>query len=43
MDTHLREEKIGKAKNFVKSYSWAKMARETLNIYESCNSLRSGK
>ena len=39
----LRLEKIIKAKDFVKRYSWAKMAGETLKIYESCNSIRPGK
>jgi len=40
----LRTEEIERAKNFVKRYSWAKMAKETLKIYEeSCNSIRSGK
>lgn len=36
----LRTERIKKAKDFVKRYSWAKMAKETLKIYESGNSLR---
>jgi glycosyltransferase involved in cell wall biosynthesis len=35
MDAALRLEKIEKAKDFVKRYSWTKMARETLKIYES--------
>jgi len=43
MDPNLRANKINKAKNFVKRYSWTKMAEETLKIYESCFSLRSGK
>jgi glycosyltransferase involved in cell wall biosynthesis len=38
-----RVEIISKAKDFVKRYSWAKMAKETLNIYESCNSIRQSK
>lgn len=39
-----REERIKKAKDFAKRYSWDKMAEETLNIYdESCNSLRQSK
>ena len=33
MDTKLRTEKIAKAKDFVKRYSWVKMAEETLKIY----------
>ena len=43
MDSGLRVGKIEKAKDFVKRYSWAKMAQETLRIYESCNSIRQGK
>ena len=40
MDEGTRGDKIEKAKDFVKRYSWAKMAKETLNIYvESCNSI----
>lgn len=39
-----REKRIQEAKEFVKIYSWDKMAKETYKIYaESCNSLRSGK
>jgi len=38
-----REKKIDMAKDFVKQYSWAKMAKQTLDLYESCNSIRSGK
>ena len=39
-----RNARVKKAKEFVKIYSWDKMARETLQIYaESCNSLRPGK
>lgn len=34
---------IEKGKGFIKRYSWAKMAKQTLNIYEDCNRLRSGK
>ncbi len=29
-----KDERINYSQNFVKRYSWAKMARETLNIYE---------
>lgn len=43
MNTGLRENKIEKAKSFVKQYSWSKMAKETLDLYESCISLRQGK
>ena len=43
MDANLRAEKIEKGKDFVKRYSWTKMAEETLRIYASCNSLRPGK
>ena len=35
-----RDVRIDKAKDFVKRYSWAKMAKETLRIYEAGNSLR---
>ena len=35
-----REERIAKARDFVKRYSWNKMAQETLKIYESCARLR---
>lgn len=38
-----RKMKISTSIEFVKKYSWAKMAEETLKIYASCNSLRSGK
>lgn len=40
MDKSVREERIEKAKEFVKKYSWVKMAKETLNIYESSFGLR---
>ena len=43
MDGESREQKIIKARDFVKRYSWVKMAKETLVLYESCNSIRSGK
>ncbi len=44
MDENTRKKRILKAQKFVKRYSWAKMARETLKIYEQegRNSLRSG-
>lgn len=35
-----REKKIVSSIQFVKRYSWAKMAEETLKVYEGCNSLR---
>jgi len=35
-----REERITKARDFVKRYSWNKMAQETLKIYESCARIR---
>lgn len=39
-----RGKKIREAKEFVKIYSWDKMAKETLKIYaESCDSLRQSK
>lgn len=34
-----REKKISFAKSFIKRYSWAKMAKQTLDVYESCYSL----
>lgn len=44
MDPGLRAAKITKAKDFAKRFSWAKMAKETLKVYEeSCNSIRPGK
>jgi glycosyltransferase involved in cell wall biosynthesis len=43
MSKEERGERIRKAENFVKCYSWVKMAKETLRIYESCNSVRQGK
>jgi glycosyltransferase involved in cell wall biosynthesis len=38
-----RLEMIKKARVFIKRYTWSKMAQETLNVYESCTRLRSGK
>lgn len=35
-----RKKKIESSIQFVKKYSWAKMAKETLKIYASCNSIR---
>ena len=43
MNQKERVERIKKAKEFIKTYSWDKMAEETLKIYESCNSIRPGK
>jgi glycosyltransferase involved in cell wall biosynthesis len=45
MDNEERNARKQKAKEFAKIYSWSKMAKETLAIYEqeSSNSLRSGK
>ncbi len=37
-----RKEKIEYGKEFVKRYSWRKMAEETLKVYEGGISLRSG-
>lgn len=34
-----RKVRLEKAREFVKRYSWSKMAKETLKIYESCLSL----
>lgn len=45
MDFEERKERITRAQEFAKRYSWAKMAKETLNLYEEAgrNSLRSCK
>ncbi|HKB88270.1 MAG TPA: glycosyltransferase family 1 protein [Patescibacteria group bacterium] len=49
MNPNERKNKILEGQKFVKKYSWAKMAKETLDIYaeaikkESSDSLRSGK
>jgi len=42
MEGSVRKERIEKAKKFAKRYSWDKMARETLKIYEGSLSIRSG-
>ena len=42
MDKEERNKIIQKGKELVNNYSWAKMAEETLKIYEGCNRLRSG-
>jgi glycosyltransferase involved in cell wall biosynthesis len=39
MDPEAREKKIEKGLTLAKTYSWAKMAKETLKVYESCFSL----
>lgn len=43
MSEDKRDRMIKKGKEFVKTYSWDKMAKETLKIYESSSSLRQGK
>jgi len=43
MDSMAREKRIQKGLDLAKTYSWSKMAKETLNIYESCAYLRQGK
>ena len=40
LDSEKREKRIAEAKDFVKKYSWHKMAQETLTIYENCARLR---
>lgn len=42
MDGGARRERIEKAKEFAKRYSWDKMARETLKVYEGSTNLRQG-
>jgi len=39
MNPDLRKEKIEKAKDFAKRYSWAKMAKETLKVYTDYRNL----
>ncbi|MFC1625536.1 glycosyltransferase family 4 protein [Patescibacteria group bacterium] len=39
MPNSQREEMVKKASKFIERYSWAKMAKETLKIYESCTRL----
>lgn len=39
----VRKKRISRSIEFVKKYSWDKMAKETLNVYESCNNIRSCK
>lgn len=39
MDKKKREAKIKEAAKFVKRYSWSKMAKQTLKVYEDSNSL----
>lgn len=43
MDPMAREKRIEKGIALAKTYSWSKMAKETLSIYESCSSLRQGQ
>ena len=42
MDVVARRERSLKAKEFAKRYSWDKMARETLKVYEGSTNLRQG-
>lgn len=39
MDPEAREKKIEKGLDLAKTYSWSKMAKETLDVYKSCFSL----
>ncbi len=39
MDAEAREKRIEKGLALAKTYSWSKMAKETLKVYESCFSL----
>lgn len=39
MDPEAREKRIEKGLTLAKTYSWSKMAEETLKVYESCFSL----
>lgn len=43
MDPEAREKRIEKGLSLAKTYSWSKMAKETLDVYKSCFSLRQGK
>ena len=36
LEKNKKEKFIQKSKEFIKKYSWSKMAKETLSIYESC-------
>ena len=40
MDPEAREKRIEKGLVLAKTYSWSKMAKETLDVYKSCFSLR---
>lgn len=42
-DPEAREKRIEKGLALAKTYSWSKMAKETLDVYKSCFSLRQGK
>jgi len=39
LEPSVRKERIEKAREFAKRYSWDKMARETIKVYESCANL----
>jgi glycosyltransferase involved in cell wall biosynthesis len=43
MEPVKRNELIEKARKFAKRYSWDKMARQTLKVYEDSSRLRQGK
>ena len=43
MNTQTRTSFINKAQEFAKGYTWDKMAKETLKVYEDCARLRQGK
>jgi len=43
MKPSVRIEIIKKGREFIKKYSWAKMAQQTLKVYEDCYRLRQGK
>lgn len=43
MDPEAREKRIEKGLALAKTYSWSKMAKETLDVYKSCFSLRQGQ
>jgi glycosyltransferase involved in cell wall biosynthesis len=38
-----REKRIAKNQNFIKRYSWATMAKQTLKVYENSASVRQSK
>ena len=43
METKRRKRLIQKGQKFVKRYSWSKMAKQTLKVYEESNRLRQGE